>query len=161
MSVATVATGPITEPARHALMASDCECGLCAPTWARRRGKSKRFTEPVTLVEALEAEELACRPGMVERHRQCLSAMVGATDELVDEMPPDDLGEPGVGLAVLLFAAELASAVRPEEFRTELPGGLVSACEQTVTAAALAATGCLVGLVTATQTLSGLVGASR
>ena len=46
MTVATVAR---TEPTRHRLVIPDCDCGMCAPTWARRRGKSKRFTEPVTL----------------------------------------------------------------------------------------------------------------
>ena len=27
----------------------DCVCGTCPPAWARRRGKSRRFSEPVTL----------------------------------------------------------------------------------------------------------------
>ena len=45
---------------RCALVA-ECDCGLCAPTWARRRGKSRRFTEPVTLMMAIEAEPSAAR----------------------------------------------------------------------------------------------------
>src|SRR6266566_2671974 len=72
MSVAAV----VTEPGRHAMVMPDCECGTCGPTWARRRGKSGRFTQPVTLVAALEKEDAAARPGMVERHRACLSEMV-------------------------------------------------------------------------------------
>jgi hypothetical protein len=131
---------------------------MCAPTWARRRGKSKRFTQPVTLVAALEAEDAACRPGMVERHRECLLSMVCGVDRLLAVTAWDDLGRPEVGLTLVLFAGELASAVRPGEFRAELPAGLVAACEQTVTAATLAAAGCVAGLVDAVQVLAGLVG---
>lgn len=154
MSVATV----VTEPGRHALVMPDCECGTCGPTWARRRGKARRFTEAVTLVAALAEEDAAARPGMVERHRACLAEMVGATDGVIAATPLDDPGRPGVGLALVLFAGELASAVRPDEFRGELPAGLVAACEQTVTAATLAAAACLAGLVEMAQLLSALAG---
>jgi hypothetical protein len=154
MSVATV----VTEPGRHALVMPDCECGTCGPTWARRRGKARRFTEAVTLVAALAEEDAAARPGMVERHRACLAEMAGAADGVIAATPLDDPGRPGVGLALVLFAGELASAVRPDEFRGELPAGLVAACEQTVTAATLAAAACLVGLVEMAQLLSALAG---
>jgi len=154
MSVATV----VTEPARHALVMPDCECGTCGPTWARRRGKARRFTEAVTLVAALEKEDAAARPGMVEQHRSCLAEMTGAADGVIAATPRDDPGRPGVGLALVLFAGELASAVRPDEFRGELPAGLVAACEQTVTAATLAAAACLAGLVEMAQLLSALAG---
>jgi len=50
-----------------------------------------------------------------------------------------------VGLALVPFAGELASAMRPDEFRGELPAGLLAACEQAVTAAMLAAAACLAG----------------
>ncbi len=136
----------------------DCECGTCGPTWARRRGKSGRFTQPVTLVAALEKEDAAARPGMVERHRACLSEMVLAADGVIAATQGDDPGRPGVGLALVLFAGELASAVRPDEFRGELPAGLVAACEQEVTAAMLAAAACLAGLVQMVQLLSALAG---
>lgn len=43
-----------------------------------------------------------------------------------------------MGLALLMFAAELVSAVRPDEYRGDLPAGLVAAGEQAVTAAAAA-----------------------
>lgn len=151
MSVATV----VTEPGRHALVMPDCECG---PTWARRRGKARRFTEPVTLVAALEKEDAAARPGMVEQHRACLAEMVDAADGVIAATPRDDPGRPGVGLALVLFAGELASAVRPDEFRGELPAGLVAACEQAVTAAMLATAACLAGLVEMAQLLSALAG---
>ena len=136
----------------------DCECGTCAPTWARRRGKSRRFSDPVTLVAALERENAAARPGMVEQHRECLEAMTGAADEVIAVTQRDDPGRPGAGLALMMFAAELASAVRPDEYRGELPGGLVAACERDVTAATLAAAACLSGFAETVQMLSALVG---
>jgi hypothetical protein len=154
MTIATIAA----EPDRHALVMPDCECGMCAPTWARRRGKSRRFTQPVTLVAALEKESPAARPAMVEEHRARLEAMVCAADRLIGATTRDDPGRTGPGLALVLFAGELASAARPDEFRGQLPAGLVAACEQTVTAATLAAAGCLVGIVEAVQALSMLVG---
>jgi hypothetical protein len=154
MSVATV----VTEPGRHALVMPDCECGTCGPTWARRRGKARRFTEPVTLVAALEREDAAARPGMAEQHRSCLAEMTGAADGVIAATPRDDPGRPAVGLALVLFAGELASAVRPDEFRDQLPAGLVAACEQAVTAATLAAAACLAGLVEMAQLLSALAG---
>src|SRR6266550_6664503 len=100
MSVATVAVE--AGPDRHALVLPDCECGMCPPTWARRRGKSRRFTQPVTLVAALEKEDAAARPGMVERHRACLAEMVLAADGVIAATRGDDPGRPGVGLALVL-----------------------------------------------------------
>lgn len=154
MSVAVVAV----EPARHALIMPECECGTCAPTWARRRGKSRRFSDPVTLVAALEREDAAARAGMVERHRVCLAEMTGAADGVIASSLRDDPERPGAGLALLMFAAELASAVRPDEYRGELPAGLVADCERAVTAAALAAAACLSGFVDVMRVLSALVG---
>src|SRR5919112_4585935 len=105
MSVATVAAVDLD---RHALVMPECECGTCAPTWARRRGKSRRFSEPVTLVAALEREHALARPGMVERHRECLALMTGMVDEMIAVTARDDLSRPDAGLALVMFAAELA-----------------------------------------------------
>jgi hypothetical protein len=69
-SVATVAVR--SEPDRHPLVLLDCECGTCPPNWERRRRKSCRFTEPVTLVAVLEREDAAVWPGMAEQHRESL-----------------------------------------------------------------------------------------
>lgn len=57
---------------------------------------------------------------------------------------------PGAGLALSMFAAELASAMtcRP---------GLAAACEQAFAAAALAAAACLSGFVEMAQALSALI----
>ena len=143
MSVATVIE---SGPDRHALLAPECDCGVCAPTWARRRGKSRRFAEAVTLVEALHGEATEVRADMVREHRESLSAMVCEVDQLGEQVDSDDLGHPGVGLALVMFAGELASALRPTEFGAELTEDLRSVCAQTVTAAMLTAAGCLAGV---------------
>jgi len=143
MSVATVIE---SGPDRHALLAPECDCGVCAPTWARRRGKARRYVEPVTLVDALHGEAAEVRAEMVREHRECLSAMVGEVDQLRAQSGDDELGHPGWGLALVMFAGELASALRPTEFGAELPEGLRSVCAQTVTAAMLTSAGCLAGV---------------
>ena len=149
----------VTEPERHALiMPADCDCGMCAPTWACRRDRSRRFSEPVTLPTALSRENPAARPAMVAQHCACLSAMASAVSRLITAEPHGDLGSPGLGLPLVLFAGELAAALLPDQFRGELPDHLVQACEQTVTAATHAAAGCLAGLVETVQALSVLAG---
>jgi len=155
MSVATVAS---VGRVRHALVMPECDCGSCGPTWARRRGRSRRFTEPVTLVMALESEDASCRAGMVGEHRECLSMLVGVSDELIATSGVDDPRRPGLGLAVVMFAGELASAIRLDEFGGELPEDLVAVCAQTVTAAMLAAAGCLAGTVGMYRVLAEVLG---
>jgi hypothetical protein len=155
MSVATVAVE--AAPDRHALVVPDCECGTCPPTWARRRGKSRRFTEPVTLVAALEREDAAAWRGMVEQHRESLGELTAAADAVIAVTGRDDPGRPGVGMALLMWSAELASAVRPDEYRSDLPTGLVASCEQAVTAAALAAAACLSGFAETVEMLAALL----
>jgi len=128
------------------LVAPECECGLCAPTWARRRGKSRRFTEPVTLMMAIEAEPSAARRvQMVQEHRQCLGQLLAATDELLALTTMDDPARPAAGLALVMFSGELAAALRAGEFVLEpLPEALRAVCTETVTAAMSSAAGCLV-----------------
>ena len=134
----------------------DCECVTCPPTWARQRGKSRRFTEPVTLVAALKREDAAAWRGMVARHRECLEKMTAAADGVIAVTPRDDPGPAGRA-ALVMFAAELASAVGPDEYRGDLPG-LVSACEKAATAATLDAAACSSGFAEMMQALAALVG---
>lgn len=156
MSVPSVAAR--AEPDRHVLVMPNCECGTCPPTWARRRGKSRRFSLPVTLVEALEREDAPARSGMVQRHRERLEELTAAVEGVISSTAQDDPERPDGGLALLMFAAELASAVRPDEYRGDLPAEQVAACERAVTAATLAAAACLSGFVETMQALSELVG---
>ena len=110
------------------------------------------------LVAALEREDAAARPGMVEQHRDSLEELTAATDGLIAVTGRDDPARPVAGLALLMFAAELASAVRPDEYRGDLPAELVAACERAVTAAALAAAACLSGFAEMAQALAALLG---
>jgi hypothetical protein len=107
---------------------------------------------------ALEAEDAGCRAEMVHKHRECLSVMVGAADELIATSEIDDPRRSIVGLTVVMFAGELASAIRPGGLDGELPEELIAVCGHTVTAATLAAAGCLVGMVGMLQTLAEIVG---
>jgi hypothetical protein len=147
----------ITQPARHILaLPEDCDCGMCTPSWARRRGKSKRYSELVSLPDALDREQAAAWPAMVAQHAACLIALTTAATRAITAMPGDELGAPEVGLPVLMFAGELATALQPGEYRDQLPASLVAACQDAVTAATVTAAGCLAGLVDAVQALSAL-----
>jgi hypothetical protein len=151
----TTAPEAMIQPARHILaLPEDCDCGMCTPSWARRRGKSKRYSELVTLADALGREEAAARPAMIAQHAACLMALTAAAVRAITAEPGGELGAPEVGLPLLMFAGELAAAVQPGEFRDEIPGSLVAACEQAVTTATLTAAACLAGLVDAVQALS-------
>lgn len=110
MSVATVAA---TEPARHVLMTPGGECGAGAPTWVRRRGKTRRFTQAVTLVAALEREDASARAGMVARHRECLAHSTVAADGMLSATSHDELERPEAGLALLMFAAGVGRGGAP------------------------------------------------
>jgi hypothetical protein len=111
----------------------------------------------VTLVAALEREDAAAWHGMVEQHVESLEEMTAAIDGANAVTPRDDPGRLGAGMALLMFAAELASAVRPDEYRGELPAGLAAACERAVTAATLAVAACLSGFAEVMQVLAELV----
>ena len=94
----------------------------------------------------------------MDQHRDSLEELTAAADQLITVTARDDPARPGAGLALLMFVAELASAVRPDEHRGDLPTGLVAACEQAVTATALAAAACLGGFAEMAQALAALIG---
>jgi hypothetical protein len=153
----TTAPQAITQPARHVLaLPQDCDCGMCTPSWMRRRGKQKRYSEPVSLADAMQREDRAAWPGMIAWHAACLIALTSAAARAVTDDPGGDFGAPEVGLPVLMFAGELAAVLQPGEHRDQLPGNLVAASEQAITTATLTAAGCLAGLVDAVQALSAI-----
>lgn len=153
----TTAPEAIAQPARHVLaLPQDCECGMCTPGWMRRRGKQKRYSDPVSLAEAMEREDNAAWPVMVAQHTACLIALTTAAACAVTSDPGDELGAPEIGLPVLMFAGELAAVIQPGEHRDQLPEGLIAASEQAVTTATLTAAGCLAGLVDAIQAVSAI-----
>jgi hypothetical protein len=157
---AGVSIAMVVKPDRHALVESACECAMCPPRWMRRRGRSKRFSEEVTLVAALARESAFARPGMVEQHRGYLAALTEAAEALVARSSPDDPSRSDPGLSLLMFSAELAAAVQPDEYRDELSAALVAECERAVTAATCAAAECLLGLEETIQLLSAVAVAS-
>lgn len=152
-----VATYTKADPTRHCLVMPDCDCGTCAPTWARRRGRSKRFSEPVTLLAVLEAEDVGCWAPRVESHRSAVSALVRALDEAAAVDDGDGLGDPVGGSSLAVFAGELASVLRDPALRAQLPAGLVSAAERTISEAMATVAGCLAGALAAVAALSGLI----
>ncbi len=153
----TTAPEAITQPARHVLsLPQECNCGLCIPAWMRRRGKQKRYSEPVSLADAMDREDQAAWPVMVAQHAACLVALTAAAAWAVTADRGSDLGAPEVGLPLLMFAGELAAAVQPGEHRDQLPASLVAASEQAITTATFTAAGCLAGLVDAIQAMSAL-----
>jgi hypothetical protein len=145
------------QPARHVLaLPGECDCGMCTPRWMRRRGKQKRYSEPVGLAEAMDREDRAAWPVMVAQHAACLIALTTAAARAVTEDPGGELGTPEIGLPVLMFAAELAAVVQPGDYRDQIPDTLIAASQQAITTATLTAAGCLAGLVDAIQTMSAL-----
>jgi hypothetical protein len=151
----TTAPQAATQPARHVLaLPDDCHCGMCTPAWMRRRGKQKRYSEPVSLADAMEREDRAAWTVMVAQHAACLIALTSAAARAMTDDPGGELGAPEIGLPVLMFAGELAAVVQPGEHRDQLPHNLVAASQQAVTTATLTAAGCLAGLVDAIQAVS-------
>jgi hypothetical protein len=147
----------LTQPAQHVLaLPDDCDCGMCTPSWVRRQGKQKRYSEMVTLTSALDREEPAARPGMIAQHAACLAALATAATRAVTDDPGGELGTPEVGLPVLMFAGQLAAAIQPGEYRDQLPADLVAACEHVISTATVTAAASLAGLTEVVQALSAL-----
>lgn len=155
----TTAPKAIAQPGRHVLaLPEDCDCGMCTPSWMRRHGKQKRYSEPVSLADAIDREDRAAWPVMVAQHAACLIALTSAAARAMTTDPGGELGAPEIGLPVLMFAGELAAVVQPGEHRDQLSDNLVAASEQAITTATLTAAGCLAGLVDAIQAVSALAG---
>lgn len=147
----------LAQPARHVLsLPENCDCGMCIPTRARRRGKQKRYSEPVTLTSALDREEPTARPGMIAQHLACLAALTAAAARAITEDPGGDLGTPEIGLPVLMFAGELAAAIQPGEYRDQIPADLIAASEQVITTATVTIAASLADLTDTIQALTTL-----
>jgi hypothetical protein len=153
----TTAPQAITQPARHVLaLPEDCDCGMCTPAWLRRRGKQRRYKDPVSLADAMDNEDRAAWPGMVAQHTACLAALTSAAAQAITDDPDGGLGAPEIGLPVLMFAGELAAILQPGEHRDQLPASLIAASDQAVITATLTAAGSLAGLADALQAMSAL-----
>jgi hypothetical protein len=92
----------------------------------RRRGKQKRYSEPVSLADAMDREDQAAWPSMVAEHAAYLIALTSAATRAATTDPGGEFGTPDIGLPVLMFAGELAAVLQPGEHRDQLPDGLVA-----------------------------------
>lgn len=134
-------------PAAEALVAS--------PTWARSNGQADGSWQPVSLVMALEDEPLSRHAEMISDHRDVLEDLTGLANMLLAQTAFDAVERRGVGYNVVLFAAELASALAGWAGRGRIDEGLRRECAEAVTAATLAAAGCLAATITEHQASRG------
>jgi len=116
---------------------------LASPTWVRRGGA----WQPVSLVMVLEDEPVGRHAGMVSDHRDVLEQLTGLADTLLDRTSFEAAERRDVGYNVLLFAAELASALGGLAGPGRIDGRLRRECTEAVVAATLAAGGCLAATI--------------
>ena len=103
--------------ARHTLMLPPPEeCYVHSPTWVRGRGSSYFDAEPVSLVMALEEAPGAHHVSMVAAHLEVLVGWCEIADDVIATRLLDAPERRGVGFALLMFGAELASALGDERF---------------------------------------------
>lgn len=86
------------------------------PTWVRGRGTSYHGTEPVSLVMAMEGEPSSHHGAMIASHLEVLLGWVEIAEDVLATRPLDAPERRGVGFALLVFAAELSSALYSERF---------------------------------------------
>lgn len=107
-----------------------------SPTWAVALPSGD--WEPVTLVMALEDTPAARRLPMIARHQEVLASFAQIGNQVLATTAWDAPERPGLGFHLLVFAAELASALdacaEPAQRR---------ACAETISGATLVAAACL------------------
>lgn len=123
---------------------------LHSPSWVKDDG-TVEGRGPVSLVMALEATPAELHLDMISAHRETLVAWTTLANDLLAHSGLDAPERRGIGFALLIFAAELASALRPDEFGEQVGAKLRSACTEAVAAGTLAAAGCLAATVMAYQ----------
>jgi len=124
------------------------EALVASPTWVRRGGA----WQPVSLVMAMEDEAVGRHARMVSDHRDVLEQLTGLANTLLERTSFEAAERRDVGYNVLLFAAELASALGGLAGPGRIDGRLRRECTEAVTAATLAAAGCLAATITEHQT---------
>ncbi|MCA1842982.1 MAG: hypothetical protein LC792_07280 [Actinobacteria bacterium] len=112
-----------------------------SPTWAAAMPSG---WQPVTLVMALEEAESSHRPEMITKHREVLDLLVEMGNEVLATSKWDGPERPPMGFNLLLFSAELASALNACSDRTQR-----RSCTETISAATLVAAACLGATATA------------
>lgn len=133
---------------RHALVLPPSEEALVdSPTWLRRKGRSPFADGPVSLVMALEEEPAARHPSMIAAHSEVLLAWAKLANDLLIATPPEAPERKTMGFNVLIFCAELASALHSERFGPMIAPDLRSSALEVVAQATLQVGGCLAATV--------------
>jgi hypothetical protein len=116
-----------------------------SPTWIRRIGKSDDG-EVVTLGMVLEEEPAARHMERITEHREGLELLIKVSQVVLGSQPAGTPERGGMGFTLLFFAGELASVLGFGELGSaSVDPPLRRACLESVAAATLNATGCLVG----------------
>jgi hypothetical protein len=121
-----------------------------SPTWVRSGG-SGGSGQPVSLVMAMEGEPASRHVGMMSDHCDVLVVLTGVANGLLTSTGLDAPERRDVGYNVVLFAAELASAVSWLADRGRIDAQMRSDCVEAVATATLQAAGCLAATITRHQ----------
>jgi hypothetical protein len=115
------------------------------PTWLRRIGKSED-SDVVTLGVVLEEEPADRHADRIAEHRDGLELLIKVSEVVLGSHTPGDVERGGMGFTLTFFAGELASVLAfGERGAASVDAPLRRACLESIAAATLNATGCLVG----------------
>lgn len=118
-----------------------------SPTWTVGGGRPGVLGQPVSLVMALEEEPPARHARMIGDHLDVLVGLTATADALLARSAWDAPERRGVGYNLVLFAAELASAVRLMPFARHIDVELRRNCTEAITAATLTSAACLAATI--------------
>ena len=118
-----------------------------SPTWVRRGERAGEVGRPVSLVMALEDEPASRHAGMVSDHRDVLVGQTGLANGLLARTTVDAAERRDVGYNLVVFAAELASALGWLAEHGRVDPRLRRDCADAVAAATLAAAACLAATI--------------
>jgi hypothetical protein len=116
------------------------------PTWVRGVGRSFQGADPVTLVMALENEPASSHAAMIAAHVEVLSGWVEIGEDMLATRQPGAPERQAVGFALLMFGAELASALH-SPFAPPAGSAERTDATEAIAAATLRAAGCLAATV--------------
>jgi len=125
---------------------------VCSPTWAEWSEGGGESWQPVSLVMALEGEPAVRHAEMVADHREVLAALTGAGEGLLAASDDDAPVRRDVGYNLVVFAAELASALRWLKGGGRVDDEGRRACAEAIASATLVAGGCLAATIVEHQT---------
>ena len=115
------------------------------PTWIRRIGRSDDG-DAVTLGMVLEEEPVARHRERIAEHREGLELLIKVSEVVLGSHPVGAPERGRMGFTLAFFAGELASVLAFGELGSaSVDAPLRRACLESIAAASLNATGCLVG----------------